>query len=162
MYNPSALLIVVCLKMTGGNTNFGSFATKAHGDMVEKDLPLDAETPLPLQVEVCCSFARVDGAWVPPLLEYGLPSVTPVLRHQLTCRRQVHLHISFLPASTGLSILNGVLKSPPRLLTITDILERPSRAARLFLLPWTYYSAGVVAFGPFIRHASRADLEGYT
>uniref|UniRef100_A0A7S1IYK5 UBA domain-containing protein n=1 Tax=Eutreptiella gymnastica TaxID=73025 RepID=A0A7S1IYK5_9EUGL len=58
-------------------------------------------------------------------------------------------------ATTGFSILNGVLKAPPRLLTITDIVERPARAARLFLLPWTYYSAGELLFGTLLLYLFR-------
>lgn len=72
-------------------------------------------------------------------------------------------------ATAGISVLNGVLKSPPRLLTIFDILDRPSRIVRLFVQPWTYYSAGELLFGTillylfrvFERHWGTPKFTGY-
>eukprot|EP00667_Euglena_gracilis_P012558 EG_transcript_12891 len=58
-------------------------------------------------------------------------------------------------ATAGFSVLNGVLHTPPRILTILDILERPSRAGRLFILPWTYYSAGELLFGTLLLYFFR-------
>jgi len=58
-------------------------------------------------------------------------------------------------ATAGASVLSGVLSSAPRLLTILDLLERPARAGRLLLLPWTYYTTGELLFGTILLYLFR-------